>query len=845
MRKKIKKEIKGIIQTMSEAHEHAFFLLQNKRIAEANDILSQCQDCAVHIGESIEQSEGMDTKAVSHLENYCEHLFKMSRTIEKKKLNGLKHQLDSSLKQVEYEIDVNIPQDRLKIVFLPYKASMWDCMESVWEAADADEECDAYVVPVPYYERNEQGGAEKFCYEGDMFPKEVPITSYEEFSLEAERPDIVYIHNPYDGNNYVTSVHPDYYTENLKKYVDELVYIPYYILGRGGMPEMHKSLAAYNNIDKIIVQDEDKKESMLDYVPEEKIVAIGCPKVDRILKLDKRKQEILEHEIPQEWRKKIAGKKVILFNVSITGILNNKRYAMDKIRYVLSCFENRDDVVLLWRPHPLVEATLKSMRPEMYEEYMSIKKSFIRKGKGIFDETGDAGVVAVVADAYLGENSSSLVHYFGVLGKPVMYIDWAVVEDKKKDRSYLDFNTYYQEKGRIFFVPRNVGMAHQLYQFDLESGKIEKVMTLPGSVDHENGCYYGIKKVQNKIILVPHNTEDIYVYDIDKKQGIKLILSEHMDNVGLFGRFDEAVEYNKRLFLVPRCYPGIVSIDVNSLEVYEYKECIKPFLLEDRMKQMFQWAYLQKEQYLYIVSCNDSRVLIFNMEDGSSEVRKIGDYSYGYYRLIYDGEYFWLGAYGINCIVRWNEKTGETKEYKYPIEQEPLYEWCYYSSLIDYNDEIIVCYAFCFNIIFINKRTGEYRQPKQVEKILEKIRRESKDGNIGFGYANLLDENNAIVFNSANCSINIWNIRENQWNVFPCRLPKDEMLSMEKNQIEKRYLSKAVPYSLSENMVSINQFIDYIVTCGSKVFKHVHGVYFTAENALTIGIQIHKYVRGR
>ena len=57
MRRKIKKEIKGIIQTMSMAHEHVLFLLKKKYIAEVNDLLSQCQDCAAHIGESIEKSE--------------------------------------------------------------------------------------------------------------------------------------------------------------------------------------------------------------------------------------------------------------------------------------------------------------------------------------------------------------------------------------------------------------------------------------------------------------------------------------------------------------------------------------------------------------------------------------------------------------------------------------------------------------------------------------------------------------------------------------------------------------------------------------------------------------------
>lgn len=837
MRKKIKKEIKGIIQTMSEAHEHVVFLLQNKRIAEANDILSQCQDCAVHIGESIEQSEGMDTKAVSYLETYCEYLFKMSRTIEKKKLNGLKRQLDSGLKQVEYEIDVNIPQDRLKIVFMPYKVSMWDCMESVWEAADADEQCDAYVVPIPYYERNEQGGAEKFCYEGDMFPKEVPITPYEEFSLEAERPDIVYIHNPYDGDNYVTSVHPDYYTENLKKYVDELVYIPYFILGQGGMPGTHKSLAAYNNIDKIIVQDEDKKESMLDYVPEEKIVAIGCPKVDRILKLDKKKQEILEHEIPQEWRKKIAGKKVILFNVSITGILNNKRYAMDKIRYVLSCFENRDDVVLLWRPHPLVEATLKSMRPEMYEEYMSIKKSFIRKGKGIFDETGDAGVAAVVADAYLGENSSSLVHYFGVLGKPVMYIDWTVKEDTRRDRDFLWFNTYIKKNDYLLFTSLKEGFALSLYRFDFKSGTINKVMSFPGIPDYMWACYCGIKKVGNKILLVPYNAEDIYVYDIEKKQAIKVVLSSSVKG-GMM--FDGAVEYKGKIFLKPKSYPAIVSVDIQSLEVVEFKDCIKPFLIKKQSIPAFCWAYLKKDQYLYLASYVESKMLIFNMENGDFEIKDIGNYPFGYMSMIYDGDKFWLSASKSNSVVSWDEKTGDTRVYTYPVEpKQEMDEVC--AQLIDNSDSIIVCYGFSTNLICIDKSTGECYQHKAVQDALIKIRKESVHSKGGFSFVDVFDEETTLMFNQRNSSIEVWNTHTNQWKSYPCRLQKDEVLEIEKQCIEKYYISRATPFSLYEGIVTIYMFLDYIVKGDIDVFTQKYESYQRKEENYSIGARIHEY----
>ena len=50
---------------------------------------------------------------------------------------------------------------------------MWDSLESVWRAADEDPECDAYVVPIPYFERNAQGELAAGHYEGNQFPEYV------------------------------------------------------------------------------------------------------------------------------------------------------------------------------------------------------------------------------------------------------------------------------------------------------------------------------------------------------------------------------------------------------------------------------------------------------------------------------------------------------------------------------------------------------------------------------------------------------------------------------------------------------------------------------------------------
>ena len=222
------------------------------------------------------------------LETYCEQLYQMSQTTDRKALGALKREMEGTLKEARKKIK-ELPQDPMKVVFMPYKASMWDCMESVWEAAKADSDCEAYVVPIPFYEKTPEGGIAKECYEGDLFPKYVPITHYKDFPLEREQPDVVYIHNPYDNCNYVTSVYPEYYSPNLKKYTDMLVYISYYFNGNGPLPESHRDLPAYHYADKIIFQDQEKVDSLAESIPREKAAALGSPKVDRLLKLEKRR----------------------------------------------------------------------------------------------------------------------------------------------------------------------------------------------------------------------------------------------------------------------------------------------------------------------------------------------------------------------------------------------------------------------------------------------------------------------------------------------------------------------------------------------------------------------------
>ena len=100
-------------------------------------------------------------------------------------------------------------------------------------------------------------------------------------------------------------------------------------------------------------------------------------------------------------------------------MLHFEEKMLKKIENVLAYFAQKEQVVLLWRPHPLLKTTLQSMRPDMYEHYASIEQDYINAGWGIFDESADMYRAISISDAYYGDWSSVVELYRKTL-KPIL-----------------------------------------------------------------------------------------------------------------------------------------------------------------------------------------------------------------------------------------------------------------------------------------------------------------------------------------------------------------------------------------------------------------------------------------
>ena len=169
MRRFQKQQMLNIVADLHIAHQQSRDALLQKEYESIRLSLCDFQQEAIRLGETIEQLEGVGTAAVRYLEEYCEKLYHTSMQLEELTAKKYYKTLEEALIKAENEI-ARMPV-RKEIVFLPYKASMWDSLESVYLAAKADENCDAYVVPIPYYDRNEDGSLGNYTMKGTNIRK--------------------------------------------------------------------------------------------------------------------------------------------------------------------------------------------------------------------------------------------------------------------------------------------------------------------------------------------------------------------------------------------------------------------------------------------------------------------------------------------------------------------------------------------------------------------------------------------------------------------------------------------------------------------------------------------------
>ncbi len=455
-----KRDFLSVLATLKRANQ-AMKNMEAENYPVMLNMLEKCKNAAIVLCKELESRGDAARSIIPIIEKYHEKVCRQSRVLsDKKKRKQGFSRIGGQLLLMEKILLKKLPQDKKEIVFLPYKASMWDSMESVWKAAIEDGECDVYVVPVPYFDRKPDGSFGQMHDESGEYPGYVPVTSWQRYDIETRRPDMLFIHNPYDDKNLVTSVHPRFYARNLKQFCRMLFYIPYYVSSNktNYVKKKMEGMCATNGAfyaDYVFVQSEPVKKAYQDAIYkvekqqqcegafgnlEKKIVAIGSPKFDKAMHVKKE-----DYPLPDAWKRLIQNKKVIFFNTTIAaGLRYNERY-LNKLRSVFSIFKNRRDIALWWRPHPLLEQTFASMRPALATAYRQIVEKYREGGFGIYDDSPELYRAIAWGDRYYGD-VSSVVWLYGATGKPVLILG---VRQRKREKFTVGWCTSDMEDGDL------------------------------------------------------------------------------------------------------------------------------------------------------------------------------------------------------------------------------------------------------------------------------------------------------------------------------------------------------------------------------------------------------------
>ncbi|MFT8726832.1 MAG: hypothetical protein ABF756_02420 [Liquorilactobacillus ghanensis] len=371
-----------------------------------SEVINNCQEAVETIADSLE-GELAESETVF---NDLQTMYDLLTLIDQQQVD-LTSELIFKMKQllvlIVDKLDKLIPV-KLNIAFMPYKVTMWDSLASIYEAAKQDPDCIAKVIPIPYYEI----AADKTTpvYEGDLFPNDIPIVPYDEYDLVKEEPDIIFIHNAYDQYNSFTQVDERFFTANLKKYTDMLIYVPYHITGfgklKGNDQYITYAIPTMENIDKIVVAGQFVKNAAVKYgIPKEKILVLGSPKMDAVYQATKNGKRI-----PSKWQKKLKGKFVFALDTNCMYWANHQFNGFAYVEQVFDVARMIPNCAVIWRPHPLSRISIAHYVPQMLKQYdgllEKIKNNSNKYPNVVLDEGPEYLSFLNASDAYVSEANS-------------------------------------------------------------------------------------------------------------------------------------------------------------------------------------------------------------------------------------------------------------------------------------------------------------------------------------------------------------------------------------------------------------------------------------------------------
>ena len=428
------KELNNIVKSIKNCFEKRY----SEKIME---LLADSQQLAMDLGGLIENCKGEEFVTIGYIQVYCEKVYVLYEQIGNGDYgtNALM-EVEESLIEVEKSINNDVLW-RQEIVFVVCQFKYWKSLANIWKYYSDNPIYDVRVIVVPYYYKKYDGSFYEMKYELELFANKFDVIKYDEYDFGLMYPEKIFIQNPYDAFNPVISIHTFFYSENLKKFTDELIYIPSFKLDDFDKTyfceyenmKYYCTVPGVVNSDIIILESDKMKQVYID-----KLVDFAGEDTRNMwhekIKVYDMVFENIDYDdgICDDTSAKMSGsdKKTILYYTGVSGWIQYGTEMLRKIKYALNIFENnRKKIRLIWKSHPMTEQIIKECCAEAYDDYINLVSEFIESKIGVFSVYEEDEKLVEECDAYYGD-SEAIVRRFQRARKPVMIQNIEILEGK-------------------------------------------------------------------------------------------------------------------------------------------------------------------------------------------------------------------------------------------------------------------------------------------------------------------------------------------------------------------------------------------------------------------------------
>ncbi len=413
-----------ITDLLLQVHTHIDALAAAGNADSAVALLNKCQTLAISLGTLMENQIKDSEELVHRLEEYCELVFESSESWSGE---SVKH-LDQTINDTKEAIKAYFGNKKKEVLFIVTKSEWWSCFVPVYDHYRSKQDADIYVMPVSYNIADKVIGINgKECNDGDLLPAELRIVNSTEYDIAKMHPDVIVTCYPYDGWGATMDVPEFFYSENLRSYTDELVYVPCF---EADLPinESDKAITSIKVMaeqpavlfsDSIIVRSEEIGKCLIDslssisghedyWAGKIHVIESALPNAGETA-----------DSLPVEWKTRISGRKVLVFGVNGSFLMENRSRAVEKLKDALQTISKASEhIICIFVPGEDVSG-IETIDPELWKEYSSFTESISDSDNVIIDSDHTVKDYLSGISGYYG-TAGVLAHRCRNLKKPVM-----------------------------------------------------------------------------------------------------------------------------------------------------------------------------------------------------------------------------------------------------------------------------------------------------------------------------------------------------------------------------------------------------------------------------------------